>query len=376
MAPSSTEPRQILVVLNPARRKALYQLVTEITAYIQSHFDTKTDGDDDDDNGGPNLEHDWPPNQHKAEAAPGDVTGNSDRSPAPSGHAEDNILVSQNPTSANSELAEVRKAAVNHFNQWRKDFLVKLKETLAKPDDAEVLDLRQKRKEKMAQVKADTPAEGEDLLKFDHDDKISTTTTVIPSAEADAVKALQAIYHPVPTRLTTVPVEDRKEVLSAVLILLLSTGHYSAYSRTFITCLASAFGLPLSFLNEEEAQIAKTMIEATNEAEKAKQSGQMSAEAEAEKRKQQNKTSRFWKVGLASVAGAALIGVTGGLAAPVVAGAIGGIMGSVGLGGLASFLGIFWMNGALVGTLFGAFGARMTVSLLRSVAMILESLKS
>lgn len=37
-------------------------------------------------------------------------------------------------------------------------------------------------------------------------------------------------------------------------------------------------------------------------------------------------------------------------------------MGSVGLGGLASFLGIFWMNGALVGTLFGAFGARMTVS--------------
>lgn len=371
MAPSSTEPRQILVVLNPARRKALYQLVTEITAYMQSQFDTKTADDDD----GPNLEHNWPPNQHKAEAAPGDVTGNSDRSPAPSGHAEDNILVSPSPISANSELAEVRKAAVNHFNEWRKNFLVKLKEILAKPDDAEVLDLRQKRKEKMAQVKADTPAEGEDLLKFDNNGTTSTTTTVQPSPDADAVKALQAIYHPVPTRLTTVPIEDRKEVLSAVLILLLSTGHYSAYSRTFITYLASAFGLPLSFLNEEEAQIAKTMIEATNEAEKAKQSGQMSAEAEAEKRKQQNKTSRFWKVGLASVAGAALIGVTGGLAAPVVAGAIGGIMGSVGLGGLASFLGIFWMNGALVGTLFGAFGARMTVSLLRSVAMILESLR-
>jgi hypothetical protein len=33
------------------------------------------------------------------------------------------------------------------------------------------------------------------------------------------------------------------------------------------------------------------------------------------------------------------------------------------LGSLASFLGIFWMNGALVGTLFGAFGASMTVSL-------------
>jgi hypothetical protein len=56
-----------------------------------------------------------------------------------------------------------------------------------------------------------------------------------------------------------------------------------------------------------------------------------------------------------------VIGITGGLAAPVVAGAIGGLMGSVGLGGVASFLGVFWMNGALVGTLFGAFGAKMTV---------------
>ena len=47
--------------------------------------------------------------------------------------------------------------------------------------------------------------------------------------------------------------------------------------------------------------------------------------------------------------------------APLVAGAIGGIMGGVGLGGVASFLGIFWMNGALVGALFGAYGAKMTV---------------
>lgn len=371
MAPLSTEPRQILVVLNPARRKALYQLVSEITTYMQAQLDTKID-----DAIGQILEPEWSHDQHEAEAAPDDVTGHNARSPAVSGQAEDNILDSQSRTSPDLELAAVHKAAVNHFNEWRKEFLVKLKEILAKSDDAEVLDLRQKRKEKMAQVKADNPMEGEDLLKFDNDDKRSTTTPVQPSADKDAVAALQAIYHPVPTRLTTIPVEDRKEVLSAVLILLLSTGHYSAYSRTFITYLASSFGLPLSFLNDEEAQIAKTMIEATNEAEKAKENGQMSAEAEAEKRKQQNKTSRFWKVGLASVAGAALIGVTGGLAAPVVAGAIGGLMGSVGLGGLASFLGIFWMNGALVGTLFGAFGARMTVSLLISNAIFFQVMQT
>lgn len=273
-----------------------------------------------------------------------------------SSNTEDGHSVPQSQTRPNSELVEVRKAAATHFNEWTKNFKVKLKEILAKTDDAEILELRQKRKDKMAQVKADRPAEGEDLLKFDE----GPATNAATQGNAKTTEALQAIYHPIPTRLINVPVEDREEVLSAVLILLLSTGYYSAYSRTFVTYLASAFGLPLSFLNDEEEQIAKTMIEATSEAGKAKQNGQMSAEAEADKRKQQNKTSRFWKVGLASVAGAALIGVTGGLAAPVVAGAIGGLMGSVGLGGLASFLGIFWMNGALVGTLFGAFGARMT----------------
>jgi hypothetical protein len=86
----------------------------------------------------------------------------------------------------------------------------------------------------------------------------------------------------------------------------------------------------------------------------------LTADAETQKRRTENASSRRWKVGLASVAGAAIIGVTGGLAAPIVAGAIGGIMGGVGLGGLASFLGIFAMNGALVGSLFGAYGGKMT----------------
>jgi predicted lipid-binding transport protein (Tim44 family) len=87
----------------------------------------------------------------------------------------------------------------------------------------------------------------------------------------------------------------------------------------------------------------------------------MNAEAEAAKRQKDNKFSRYWKVGLASAVGATIIGVTGGLAAPLVAGALGGILGGIGLGGVASFLGIFWMNGVLVGALFGAFGAKMTV---------------
>jgi hypothetical protein len=50
-------------------------------------------------------------------------------------------------------------------------------------------------------------------------------------------------------------------------------------------------------------------------------------------------------------------------------------MGGVGLGGLASFLGIFAMNGALVGTLFGAYGAKMTGSMVDSYAKEVEDFK-
>ncbi|KAI1634890.1 hypothetical protein F4809DRAFT_616613 [Biscogniauxia mediterranea] len=117
------------------------------------------------------------------------------------------------------------------------------------------------------------------------------------------------------------------------------------------------------------------MVEAAQKADAEKGGGGLSADAETQKRRAEGKMGRFWKVGLASVAGAAIIGVTGGLAAPAVAGVLGGLMGSVGLGGLASFLGIFWMNGALVGTLFGAFGAKMTGGLVDQYAKEVEDFK-
>ncbi|KAI7781894.1 YSIRK family gram-positive signal peptide [Diaporthe eres] len=354
MAPLSSEPRQVLVVLNPVRRRALYQLVTEITAYMRSQLELH-DRDD-----GQATKDASRPASHAAQAPsdrdypPRGSTSTAAASAAAKAKAEASISQAHTPPSP--ELIALRKAALTQFDEWKKEFHTKLREVLAASDDNKVLEARSERQRKMAQIKADSPAEGEDLIDFGG----GPSPNQAAQDAAKAIESLQAIYHPIPTRLTTVPAEDRKEVASAVLILLLSTGKYTAYARTFITYLTSALELPLSFLTDEEKEIAKTMIEASAQTEKAKKDETMSAEAEAQKRKQQGQVGRFWKVGLASVAGAAIIGVTGGLAAPVVAGAIGGLMGSVGLGGLASFLGIFWMNGALVGTLFGAFGARMT----------------
>lgn len=117
--------------------------------------------------------------------------------------------------------------------------------------------------------------------------------------------------------------------------------------------MTSSLHLPLKTLTDDEVKIAQTLLEAAK---------QMSAEEEAKKRGEENQTARRWKVGLAGIAGAALIGITGGLAAPLVAAGLGTIMGGLGLGATAAagLLGALAQSGVIVGALFGAYGGRMT----------------
>ncbi|KAK3329533.1 hypothetical protein B0H66DRAFT_28974 [Apodospora peruviana] len=373
MAPLASEPRQVLIVLNLAKRKALYILAAEITQYMRSQLKLKASRDQISSSGNNNGGRDAPlfvPALSYNGAGADDDPEHHRPGPGPPPRT-----VSAGPPPPASDLVRLRSAALAHFDAWQTDILGKLKELLSTADDAKIIDQRRKRTEQLAKRRAEVPSPGENLIDFGASD-IDNGKAAAEAERARAVARLQASYHPIPTRLTTISAEDREEALSCVLLLLLSTGKYPAESRTLAIYLASALGLPLSALNAEEVEIAKSMVEAsTSEEAKAQQQQQMSADAEAQKRKQENQTSRYWKVGLASVAGAAIIGVTGGLAAPVVAGAIGGIMGSVGLGGLASFLGIFWMNGALVGTLFGAFGARMTGEMVNQYAREIEDFR-
>ncbi|KAB5567011.1 hypothetical protein GE09DRAFT_1109009 [Coniochaeta sp. 2T2.1] len=340
MAPLTADPRDIVVVLNPARRKALYTLIGEITSYMQSHL---------------KLPEPVLPSRPQEDAFY-----------QPSRQPPNASLITDNPASQppSPELIRLRAAALSHFRAWRKSILLKLEDLLKSPDDNAILDARRKRAERVAH----TPSPGESLIDFGASFSAGGDVASEEAARKAAVAKLQAMYHPIPTRLTTIPLQDRKEVLSAVLLVLLSTGNYSADSRVLAVYLASALEVPLEVLICEETEIAVSLVESSTQT-------SMTADAEAQKRKEQNASSRFWKVGLASVAGAAVIGVTGGLAAPVVAGAIGGLMGTVGLGGVASFLGIFWMNGALVGTLFGAFGGRMTGEMVDQYAREVEDFR-
>ncbi|KAK8061488.1 hypothetical protein PG994_007854 [Apiospora phragmitis] len=375
MAPLSTEPRQLLVVLNGARRKAFYALVVEVTAYMRSQLElpqsSNSSPDESPARNAAGAAHPLPSSSRRQQQQQGNndvaplfATRSSDADSSTSVlHQEENDSRSnaqqQRRAPPSPALIRLRRAALTHFDSWRAEVLAKLKEVVASPDDQKILEARRKRADVLAKKKTEEPAEGEDLLSFGNAAASDAQGGSLPAAQQVAastlnVPAFQSVYHPIPTRLTTIPLDDRKEALSSTLLLLLAIGNYSAYSRALACYLASAMEIPPIFLDSEETAIATTMVESVQKADA------MSAEAEAQKRREAGQSSRLWKVGLASVAGAAVIGITGGLAAPVVAGAIGGLMGGVGLGGLASFLGIFWMNGALVGTIFGAFGAGMT----------------
>lgn len=205
------------------------------------------------------------------------------------------------------------------------------------------------------------------LTYFVHEESKENVHTEEPDEEdndrADA--ALIHLYPPVSTSLLSLTKKKRVLILNSTLLLLLSLEHYEAHSRILLLYMASSLHLPLETLTDDEVKIAKTLLEAAKH---------MSAEEEAKKRGEENQTARRWKVGLAGIAGAALIGITGGLAAPLVAAGLGTIMGGLGLGATAAagLLGALAQSGVIVGALFGAYGGRMTGQMMDMYAKEVE----
>lgn len=222
-------------------------------------------------------------------------------------------------------LKELRKNALTSFDEWREAVVKRIGEAVN--PGAEV--------DKKMQTAKDAASEAE----HKNDD---TAAPEVP-----------AIYSPIPTLLaSSLPHDYPLMVVNAILLLLLSLERYDARSRVLLLLLSSSLKLPCSNLIEQESHTAGALVKAAL----------MSADEESHKRSEEYKVSKWWKVGLASAAGAAVIGVTGGLAAPLVAAGLGGVMGGIGLGGTvaAGYLGAVAGSGAIVGALFGAYGGKMT----------------
>jgi len=192
---------------------------------------------------------------------------------------------------------------------------------------------------------------------------LSTTGVVADKPNGDPDVKFKDLFPPTRTILSKLPMGQRAMILHSLLLLLLE--NYNAFSRLLMLHLTSSLKLPLSTFEQDEYSTAKGLLEAAKE---------MTAVEETKKRAEDNKKSRKWKVGLASVAGAAVIGVTGGLAAPLVAAGVGSVMGGLGLGATAAagYLGTVAGSTVLMGSLFGAYGGRMTGKMMDAYAREVE----
>jgi hypothetical protein len=105
------------------------------------------------------------------------------------------------------------------------------------------------------------------------------------------------------TSLSTLSFDQRKTILSSILLLSLSleTHNYDPRSRTMLHILSLSLQLPSSLLLELEKDVAKILVSAAMKAD----------EDENKKRNDAASYSRKWKMGIAGVAGGLLVGITG-----------------------------------------------------------------
>lgn len=235
--------------------------------------------------------------------------------------------------------AQAKKTALSHFEDWRDSVLLRIGEVVNKDEEPEA-----------QQAEAD-PATQSDELPLEED--------------AKRMEHLAEVYHPVESPLAKLPKATRLLILHSLLLLLLSLEHYNAYSRVLMLHLASSLSIDIKVLNENETKVARGLLDTALA---------LSSNSEPKQQNKKSDDARKWKVGIASVAGAALIGLTGGLAAPLVAAGLGTIMGGLGLGATAAagYLGVLASSSVIVGGLFGAYGGRMTGRMMDKYAKEVE----
>jgi len=251
---------------------------------------------------------------------------------------------------ASSQLQGLQRAALMYFDGWRGKVLKRTCEALGVR--AEVV--RQARKTRQKEIAAEAQrAEERDLLDWAE----GRTSSSGEQAMSTRPAAIQ-------TPLLQLERDKRLLLLNCTLLLLLSLETYPAHSRLILQHLSASLQLPVTALSRHESAAASTLLAAATQL------------SEVEKR-QGDDLARRWKVGLATVAGAGLLAVTGGLAAPLLAAGVGTVLGGIGLAGTAvsGLLGALAGSSVLIGGLFGAMGGRMTGKMVDRYAKEVEDFK-
>ncbi|XP_067447566.1 transmembrane and coiled-coil domain-containing protein 4 [Thunnus thynnus] len=124
-------------------------------------------------------------------------------------------------------------------------------------------------------------------------------------------------------------------------------GQYDARARVLIRHVSCLLRVSQQQLEEFEETLGERLREGGEESEEES--------SRRRRRERGRKLRRYLLIGLATVGGGTVIGVTGGLAAPLVAAGAGAVLGAGGAAALGSATGI-----AIMASLFGAAGAGLT----------------
>ncbi|KAF2679135.1 DUF726-domain-containing protein [Lentithecium fluviatile CBS 122367] len=250
-----------------------------------------------------------------------------------------------------THMQGLRRSALTFFDKWRAGVMHRICDVLCVRGEV-VRQAKTRRKQILEETSRQK--QGNSLLIDFEGDPFSN------DANRKSRQTKLGHYEIIETRLLTFDEEKKVLILHCLLLLLLSLEHYPAHSRVLLLRLASSLELESDLLAEHEKSVAQGLL--------ATAASQMDAEESTKKQTSNDAASRKWKVGLAAVGGAVLIGVTGGLAAPLLAAGIGTVMGGLGLGVVSTYLGALAGSSVLVGSLFGAYGAKMTGRIMEQYA--------
>lgn len=259
--------------------------------------------------------------------------GPSSKAPAPFSTIPGGL---RNAELSSAHMQALKRASITFFNTWRTRVLRRMGAVLSVQPDAI------KRAKSRYQANRDAAEKArQDKEYFDW------------ANGEDPVKEQSSTPEKIATSLGQMEKDKRALVLNCCLMLLLSLEQYTAHSRILLERLAFHLDLSDETLPLAESAVAQGLLESAA-------ASSANTDEVAKKKAAEDATARRWKVGLATVAGAAVVGVTGGLAAPFLLAGAGAIMGGVGLGGLATLLGALVGNPVVIGALFGAFGGKIT----------------
>ncbi|KAK6360198.1 hypothetical protein TWF730_006349 [Orbilia blumenaviensis] len=334
----------LVTLLTDPQRQDLLHLITAATEVMRTSllrtFDTP------------------PPKKSSSSSSSPSETSEKPVTPPATGETES----TPNPKESAS-LSRLRHEATASFDHWQQDLLTRIYDIL-NPADLE--------------SRAGTAAHMQDVIGSTADANDSQNPLPEEEKHYPLDSDMENTRFPaIPTGLSTsLPNPAKPVVLHSILLLILSLETYDARSRTLLRILSTSLSLPPLTLVTLEKSIAKTLVTAAKSSSNSNGGGggDMSADSSREKQKANNKWNRRIKIGIAGVAGAAVIGITGGLAAPLVAAGIGTVMSGIGLGATAAagYLGALAGSGALVGALFGAYGGKMTGEMMQRYSQEVE----